>query len=132
MIRSATKFVTGVRSLAFYWQAWLVLLVVVNFVAPLFFLRYFEAQLCIAVFFMSGFIGVVLVKLQGFTRLLGLMHFAWFPMIAFFCTHLAHHSSDQPYGLWLRLVIAVNTLSLVIDTVDVVRYVLGNRKEILS
>ena len=37
--------------------------------------------------------------------------------------------ADDTFGVWLRVLIVLNSLSLLIDTVDVVRYVAGDREE---
>ena len=58
----------------------------------------------------------------GFTRLLGLGHILWFPLLVYLWRSLQGHPFDTGIGLWLRVLMVLNTLSLGIDTVDVVRY----------
>ena len=38
-------------------------------------------------------------------------------------------SSDEAFGVWIRVLIAVNMISLLIDAVEVVRYLKGEREE---
>lgn len=118
----------GVRTLAVGWQIWLFCLVTFNLLVPLFLITQLEAQITIGAFFVGSAIGMILVHLQGFTRLLGLMHIAWIPMVVYFWMRLPLHPTDQFFGIWLRLVIALNSISLVIDIVDMARYLLGDRK----
>ena len=73
------------------------------------------------------FIALILVKLQGFTRLLGLMHFFWIPLLIYFWTLLPEIPANGFLGIWIRSVICLNGISLVIDTVDVIRYIAGDR-----
>ena len=110
-------------------RLWLVLLVTANMVIPLFFLGRLEAQVVFATIVASGVLMTVLTGLSGFTRLLGLGHVFWIPLIWFLWTRLDQAPSDTFFGLWLRVLITLNALSLVIDTVDVVRYIAGDRAE---
>lgn len=130
MVQAMKDFMTGVRSLAIGWQVWLLSLMTVNFFIPVYFYRYPEAQLTIAVFFAGGIIGIVLVKVQGFTRLLGLMHILWIPLIIYMAGKLDVYAASQPIGLWIRGLLVLNGISIFIDCVDVMRYVYGERKPI--
>ena len=56
-------------------------------------------------------------------------HVFWIPMIIWLWPRLDQIPSDDAFGVWIRVMIAVNTLSLVIDAVDVVRYLAGDREE---
>ncbi len=40
--------------------------------------------------------------------------------------------SSDPFGLWLRVVIALDAASLAIDAVDVVRFFAGDRWETVA
>ncbi len=71
----------------------------------------------------------LLTGLTGFTRLLGMSHIFWIPMIIWFWTRLDQIPSDDAFGVWIRVLIAVNMISLLIDAVDVLRYLAGDRAE---
>ena len=48
------------------------------------------------------------------------------------CYHwnrLGQIPADDLFGVWIRIVIAVNAISLVIDGIDVFRYIAGDRAE---
>ncbi|MCO4744490.1 MAG: hypothetical protein KC912_06875 [Proteobacteria bacterium] len=110
------------------WQLWAGMLWIVNGVVPLFFLGHTEALVVPAVFALCVAIGVGLAqKQQGFTKLIGLMHFPWFGLVFWLLPRLAHAPADTNFGQWLRMLLAMNLTSLVIDVVDVARYVLGDR-----
>jgi len=121
---------TGIFSLANGWKFWLFLLITVNFFIPVYFYTYIEAQVTLIAFFAGGMIGVVLVQIQGFTRLLGLMHILWVPLTFYLIGKLSIFPSSQPIGLWIRAVLILNGISLLIDFIDVIRYVRGDRKPI--
>ena len=130
MTQAFKSFIAGIFSLAIGWQCWLFLLMTVNFFIPAYFYSYLEAQLTIAAFFAGGMIGIILFKIQGFTRLLGLMHILWVPLAIYLAGKLDIYSSSQFIGLWIRGLLVLNGISLLIDFVDVMRYVRGERKPI--
>ena len=51
-------------------------------------------------------------------------------MIIYFLFNADSLIDSSAFGLWLVGVIVVNSISLVVDTVDVVRHVNGDRREI--
>ena len=123
------QFNSGVMRMPAPARLWLLLLVTANMVVPLFFLRQLEAQVVLATFVASVVLMLALTANSGFTRLLGLGHVFWFPLLWFLWTRLDETSSDTVFGLWLRVLITLNALSLVIDAADVVRYIAGAREE---
>ena len=110
-------------------RLWLLVLVTANMVIPLFFLGRLEAQLVLTAFLASIVFMTALTAISGFTRLLGLGHMFWIPLLWFLWTRLDGTPSDTFFGLWLRVLITLNGLSLVIDTADVIRYITGERVE---
>ena len=83
----------------------------------------------LAAFVASVVLMLALTANSGFTRLLGLGHVFWFPLLWFLWTRLDETPGDTFFGLWLRVLITLNALSLVIDTADVIRYIAGDREE---
>ncbi len=128
-MRAFLRFNRGVMRMPLPVRLWLVLLVTANMVIPLFFLGRLEAQVVFATIMASGVLMTVLTGLSGFTRLLGLGHVLWIPLIWFLWTRLDQAPADTLFGLWLRILITLNALSLLMDTVDVVRYIAGDRAE---
>ena len=68
----------------------------------------------------------------GFTRLLGLGHVLWVPLVAWLWTRLPQIPAADFFGIWIRSLMAVNAISLVIDTVDVMRYLAGDRTDAIN
>ncbi len=126
------KFNKGVLRMSWSVKIWLLVLVAANAVAPLFFLQRVEAQMVLG----AMFIGVTLMSLLtarfGFTRILGLGHILWIPLVGWLAFRLGQFSADDAFGMWIRVVIVVNALSLVLDGVDVFRYAAGDRKEMVA
>ena len=128
-MRSFLKFNRGILRLPLQWRLWMMLLVAANVVVPLFFLGHLEAQVVLAAILLSLVLFTLLTAQAGFTRLLGLGHLPWIPLVWFLATRLGEIPPDDFYGIWIRALIALNATSLVIDAVDVIRYFAGDRKE---
>ena len=111
------------------WQPWLMLLVTVNFLIPIFFINRFEAQLVLVAFIAGTLLMTLLTSISGFTRLLGLGHILWFPLLYFLWSRLGETPTSDFFAYWIRTLMVLNALSLVIDAVDVVRYIAGDREE---
>ena len=123
------KFNKGMMKMPVHWRLWLALLVIVNFVIPLFFLNRLEAQVVAGTLIASVILMTGLTALSGFTRLLGLGHILWIPLLYFLWMRLEQNPVDDLFGLWLRVVMILNAASLIIDVIDVGRYIAGDRSE---
>ncbi|MFQ5994462.1 MAG: hypothetical protein ACE5K1_05160 [Acidiferrobacterales bacterium] len=128
-MRAFIRFNRGVLEMPWPWQLWLLLLVLVNLFVPLFFLDHLEAQVTVAALVASMVLMTLLTALSGFTRLLGLGHIFWIPLLFFLYTRLDQIPSDDYFGIWVRTLMVLNIISLIIDAVDVSRYVAGDREE---
>ncbi|KKM25830.1 hypothetical protein LCGC14_1591000 [marine sediment metagenome] len=129
MFRALIKFHKGMMRMPIPWRLWLMLLVAVNLVLPLLLIGHIEAQLVVAVFFVSMALMVALTMAAGFTRLMGLGHIIWIGLLGFLVLRLGQIPADDLFGVWIRVLIALNAISLVIDAIDVVRYIGGDRAE---
>jgi len=128
MIKATQDFIKGLGTLNVYWKIWLAILFTVNMFVPLYLFSLPEARWTFAAFMFGGVVGVLLVKIRGFTKLLGLMHAQWLLLIPYLCSQMSAFPADSLSGIWIRSVILLNTICLVIDAVDVARYILGDRK----
>ncbi len=123
------KFNKGVLRMSWPVKVWLLLLVAANSVAPLFFLQRVEAQAVVAAMMISATLMSLLTARFGFTRLLGLGHILWVPLLAFLFTRMDDIPASDAFGIWIRVLFVLNGISLVIDAVDVIRYIAGERRE---
>ncbi len=128
-MRSFLKFNKWILRIPLPWRLWMVLLVALNLVLPLFFFDRLEAQLVLVAMVVSMFLMTGLTAVSGFSRLLGLGHIAWIPLVVFLGTRISEVPASDFYGMWLRVLLVANSLSLVIDLVEVVRYAAGDREE---
>ncbi len=78
------RFNKGVQKLPVGVQLWVLLLLVANFLIPLLLLPRLEAIVVLVTFFASFGLMVLITGLSGFTRLLGLGHILWIPLIFIF------------------------------------------------
>ncbi len=128
-MRSFLRFNRGLLGMPPHWRLWLGMLVGANLVAPLFFLDHVEARVTIAALLISMTLMTALTARFGFSRILGLGHVAWLPLLAFLIGRVTEVPATTAFGLWLRTVIVLDAISLVLDAVDVVRFLRGDRAE---
>ena len=114
-------------SMPIHWQIWLGLLVTVNIVMPFFFIDTIEAQIVVANAIAGLAIMAAIFSEKGFVRLMGIGHIGWVPLVFLLWARLDFATADSAFGYWLMAVIVLDSLSLLIDTVDVLRYARGER-----
>ncbi len=126
------KFNRGIMLMPPHWRLWLALLITANLIVPLFFIGRLEAQVVIGALLGSMVLMTILTGLTGFTRLLGLGHVFWIPLLYFLWTRLDQIPADSAFGVWIRVLMTLNAMSLVIDAVDVAGYIAGDREETVA
>ena len=75
---------------------------------------------------------ILMVLLTGrfsFTRILSLGHILWVPMLAFFFTQVVSIPANNYFGVLIRAILLLSRTSLALDGVDMVRHIVGDRKE---
>ena len=107
------------------WQAWIGLMLLLNAIMPLIYIGHIEGKTVFAVFVVSATLMAAIHHAKGFVRLIGVGHFVWLPLIAWLVPRL--EAADGPMRLWLIGLIVVNGVSLVIDVIDLIRYLRGER-----
>ena len=106
------------------WVAWLGLLMAANFILPLIFITTLEGQVVLATGLISAMIQGRIFQTLGFVRLLGIG--PWIPLLLWLWSRFEWDASI--FAGWILAVMVLNSLSLIIDAVDVVRYVRGERE----
>lgn len=114
------------------WLFWVMLLVAVNLIVPLFFIQTVEAQLSIAALIAGAIAQSVIHARLGFVRLLGLGHIFWIPLVIWLGFRLSDTGLGDLFAIWLAALVLINTVSLIIDGIDVVRFLSGERSPTLS
>ena len=106
---------------------WIVLLLTVNMLLPLFFISTQEGQLVLAALVAGGLTQAAIFSSKGFVRLLGVGHIYWVALIPWLWIRLGDLVPGEPVALWIMAVIGLDSVSLLIDVSDVTRYVRGER-----
>ncbi len=127
-MKAMIGFTKGLMSMPMPWPLWIGLLVVVNIAGPIYFFEALEAKVVLAAFVASAASMTAIYAAKGFVRLLGIGHIFWIPMVPWLWTRLDHVEPGNLIGYWMIAVVALNGISLIIDAIDVVRYVTGDRK----
>ena len=126
------KFNKGLMNQSLPVKLWVGLLVIFNMIIPLFFLDRLEAQIVVAGLMASMMLMTLITATTGFSRLLGLGHIFWIPLLYFLATHLDQIPSDDAFGVWVRSLMVINAASLIVDGVDVFKYLAGERQEVVE
>jgi hypothetical protein len=126
------RFMKAIFSMEAPWPLWVALLMALNMIAPLFFIETPEAKAVL----ISTLAGAGLMKLlfykYGFVRLLGVGHIFWVPVVIWLASGFTEFSFESPFEIWILSVMVFNSLSLILDAVDVVRYINGDRKPLVT
>lgn len=107
-------------------RVWCVWLVGVN-LACLYFITHIEAQVVLAATAIAVVAQTLIYQRIGFTRILGSTHALWIPMFIWMATRIDTIMGEPALANWLVLLFATNMVSLVVDTIDAVRFLRGKR-----
>ena len=83
MLRAFITFNLGVLNMPVGVKAWLLALIAANMIVPMFFISTREAQVVILTMLASVMLMTVLTAWGGFSRLLGLGHILWIPLLVY-------------------------------------------------
>ena len=131
-IKAFARYHRGLAKMPVAWKPWLITLLFANMVAPFFWVNQLEAQVVFGAALLNYGTFVLLTGLSGFSRLLGLAHLYWVPLIGFLWMRLDLFPADTTYGIWIRAVIILDAGSLLLDAANVVRYLRGDREEMVQ
>ncbi len=109
------------------WLGWVMLLMTVNMIVPLFFLGTSEGKVVLGAAVLGAALQTAIFSARGFVRLVGIGHIAWVPMVAWLWTRLDHAPAGSLFRYWLLATIVLVSVSLLIDATDVIRYLRGER-----
>ncbi len=76
---------------------------------------------------LAATIMTVLHAKLGYVRLVGIGHFVWIPMLIWLVFRLDHIPGGTLFYNWILILVAMDTVSLLMDIVDLVRYLRGDR-----
>jgi hypothetical protein len=131
MNNGVVNFFKGCLSMHPVWRVWLFILFLANVILPCFFLNHTIAQVSLLCAFSGALIGFSLTHVNGFNKLLGLMHGPWIPLVFLQGKILYKLTEVDPafsnFSKWLIFSFAVSSISLVIDITDVLTYLRQNK-----
>ncbi len=131
-LESAVRYHRGLRGAPTAWKPWLVSLLIANMIAPWFWMNQLEAQVVFGVACLNYLTFILLTGLHGFSRILGLAHVYWIPLLIFLWTRLATIPPTSGFGAWIRIVILLDAGSVLLDVANVVQYIRGDRAEMFQ
>jgi hypothetical protein len=105
---------------------WIALLGVVNMTA-VFFLDTLEGKLVLGAIVAGAVFQLSIFAAKGFVRLLGIGHILWLPLVFWLGSRIGDIGTDSAFGKWVAAVIIIDGISVIIDAVDVGRYLAGDR-----
>lgn len=110
-------------------RIWAVLVILIN-AASFLFLGTIEGKVILIAWLLAGTTMTLIYQAKGFVRLLGLGHIYWIPEVIWLGYRM---TKATPQSFWFRIwivsVLIINSLSLIIDAIDIVRYARGEREE---
>lgn len=124
-MRVMFSFMRHVMAMPMPWPAWVALLFLTNMGAVVFLPR-LEAWIVLGGLGLGALLQMAIFVRLGFVRLLGLGHFHWFVMVPWLGSRL-DFVGDPSISRWMLAVVVLCGVSLAIDTVDVIRYLGGER-----
>ena len=127
-MKAMIGFTKGLMSMPMPWLVWLGLLLAVNVVGPIYFFEALEAKVVLVAFLASLGLMTAIFAAKGFVRLLGIGHILWVPMVPWLWIRLDQVGPGEPIGYWITAVIILDSISLIIDGIDVLRYLKGERR----
>lgn len=130
--KAVVRYHRGLARMPLSWKPWLFSLLGANMIAPLFWFDRFEAKVVFCVALLNFVTFVFLTAVSGFSRLLGLAHVYWIPLVCFLWMRLDMFPVSTAYGFWIRTVIVLNTGSVILDAANVFRYIRGERQELVK
>ena len=127
-MKTMIEFNKAMMSMKMPWPLWVGLMVALNVIGAIYFFGAIEAKVVLAAAIAGILIQTAIFGAKGFVRLLGIGHIFWLPLVPWLSTRLESIGLDSPLGYWIAAVIVVDGISLVIDAVDVFRYLRGDRE----
>lgn len=124
-------FILRMMRMRFPWNLWIMLLGGVNVVGVVLFFNTFEGKFALIAMIGSMIVMQVIYSKYGFVRLLGLGHILfWVPFVTWNFVQLSKTTSiNDNFRVWLISVTVFNSLSLLLDFADVVRFLRGEKAE---
>ena len=106
---------------------WIAIMVGIHIAAVPFAFKDWRPRVMVIAMILNGIFMSALFSKFGYTRILGLSHVIfWTPVLIYLWKTRNHHPERVWTGRFIRLSMAVIFISLIVDYIDVIRYVMGD------
>lgn len=119
----------GIKSMPIGWQVFVMCQSIVNVFVPIYFRDTVQGQATLVAFAISMILGYIITAKTGFSRLIGLCHLPWIPLLIWIGLQMPSAPTDHPMFYWMVALLGINGLSVLVDMVDVIRYIGGDRED---
>lgn len=113
------------------WIVWIIVLSVINIIGGFYFTDTPEGKMAILFMFLSFAFMSILYARFGFTKILGLSHILWLYLVPH-CLILYLSLKPSHFKGWLFMVFFLNGISLIIDIINVAKYLNGDRSSLIE
>jgi len=108
-------------------RSWIFWMIAVNSLS-LIFLRHTEARWVLGAWIGNVIFMETLLALNGYNRLLSLSHVIWWtPLLIYLVRRRDQLPRAGVFATWVKALVLTNGISLVLDYIEVARYLLGDR-----
>ncbi|WP_145390658.1 hypothetical protein [Stieleria neptunia] len=107
-------------------RAWAIAVALTN-LASLLFLGTLEGRVVLLALIIAISIMAMIHQRLGFVRLLGAGHVTWLVMLPWLLMRLPSAASNPAFHGWLVALLVLNSICLMVDTADVIRFFRGER-----
>jgi len=122
------EFMNKIMGEPLWLQTWVFWMMIIN-TASIIFIKHRGAQVALGCWIGNMIFMSLLFEQVGYVRLLGLPHVVfWTPLVIYLVMTWRQHRGKGLFSAYIMVLIATNTISLVIDYIDVIRYLLGERE----
>ena len=125
-MKALFDFIKNMYRVPWVWWPWITGLPLIN-LASIFFLPRIEASLVLVTGLLAATIMTILHAKLGYVRLVGVGHFVWIPMLFWLGFRMAEIPTGTLFYGWLLTLMAMDSVSLLLDFVDFIRYLRGDR-----
>ena len=121
-------FNTGFENMHVGWQAWIYWMMAINTASIVFVKNHVPARVVLVVWLLNAGTMMAVAEFTGFTRILGLVHVVyWSPLLVYLVSQIRSTNEKNLYSRWTVTLVTTIGASLILDYIDVVRFILGDR-----
>lgn len=130
-MKSSLHLIQDILKMKFPWNIWIHTMAFVNMAGAAYFFPSHYSIINLISMIVAFEIMTLIYKKYGFVRLLGLGHIiGWLPMLTYYAYKM-NSINDPILSIWLKSVVAINSISLIIDAIDVKRWFAGEKQSML-